>query len=246
MAAPEAHRVAADPCAVPADRGSRRVPPGKQPLGSAAGAAATQLRHRALPAQVMAYSSMGMALYADGSYEHVCPAHGQAVAGVGVGRVFHAAVEVSDFPCHGPSGIRAGPGSVGAGRTPFGYARDSGIVAGRASSDGDRRAMSDLTDTTPNTEFFGRPASSRGEWSALTQDRLVAPAECGTHATVGPRGVPEIELSRELVGRLKPGMLVLADRGLYGFRLWQYASASSMTTRGSACCGSSVKAAGRW
>ncbi|TFC89519.1 IS4 family transposase [Cryobacterium sp. TmT2-59] len=36
----------------------------------------------------------------------------------------------------------------------------------------------------------------------------------------------EIELSRELVGRFTLGMLVLADRGFYGFRLWQQATAT--------------------
>jgi IS4 transposase len=35
-----------------------------------------------------------------------------------------------------------------------------------------------------------------------------------------------VELSRELAGRLTPGMLVLADRGFYGFRLWQSAAAT--------------------
>jgi len=33
-----------------------------------------------------------------------------------------------------------------------------------------------------------------------------------------------IELARELAGRLEPGMLVLADRGLYGFKLWSQAA----------------------
>jgi hypothetical protein len=45
-------------------------------------------------------------------------------------------------------------------------------------------------------------------------------------AVVGPYTRSEIELSRELVGRLGPGMLVLTDRAFYGFHLWQQASSS--------------------
>jgi IS4 transposase len=43
---------------------------------------------------------------------------------------------------------------------------------------------------------------------------------------IGPCTTSEIELSRELVGRFTLGMLVLADRGFYGFRLWQQAAAT--------------------
>lgn len=85
----------------------------------------------------------------------------------------------------------------------------------------------DVADTTVNAEFFGRPGSARGEQAAFPQARVVAVAECGSHAILdavaGPCGVSEIELSRELVGRLGPGVLLLADRNFYGFRMWQQA-----------------------
>ena len=88
----------------------------------------------------------------------------------------------------------------------------------------------DVPDTVVNAEFFGRPASSRGENAAFPQARLVAVAECGTHAVfdaeIGACRTSEIELARELVGRFTPGMLVLADRGLYGFKLWSQAAAT--------------------
>ena len=58
----------------------------------------------------------------------------------------------------------------------------------------------------------------------------MALAECGTHAildaVMGPCTTSEIELSRELAERFKPGMLVLADRGFYGFRLCAQAAAT--------------------
>lgn len=88
----------------------------------------------------------------------------------------------------------------------------------------------DLADTSANTEYFGRPASSRGEQSAFPQARMVALAECGTHAIIdaeiGPCSTSEIELARGLAGRFKPGMLVLCDRGFYGFKLWAQAAAT--------------------
>jgi hypothetical protein len=88
----------------------------------------------------------------------------------------------------------------------------------------------DLADTPANAEFFGRPSSSRGEQSAFPQARLMAIAECGTHAmfdaVIGPCRTSEIELARELVGRLTPGLLVLADRGFYGFKMWTDAAAT--------------------
>lgn len=52
----------------------------------------------------------------------------------------------------------------------------------------------------------------------------MALAQCATHAIIdaeiGPCSVSEMALARELVSRLTPGMLMLADRGFYGLRLW--------------------------
>jgi hypothetical protein len=88
----------------------------------------------------------------------------------------------------------------------------------------------DLPDTSVNAEHFGRPGSARGERSAYPQARLVAVAECGTHAmfdaVMGPCTTAEIAASRELAGRLGPEMLVLAGRGFYGFDLWTRAAAT--------------------
>jgi hypothetical protein len=68
----------------------------------------------------------------------------------------------------------------------------------------------------------------KGERSAFPQARVVALAECGTHAlfeaVVGPYTTSENALSRELLDRLTPGMLCVADRGFYSFEAWQRAS----------------------
>ncbi|MEV1063093.1 IS4 family transposase [Streptomyces sp. NPDC050263] len=87
----------------------------------------------------------------------------------------------------------------------------------------------DVADTAANEEFFGRHVSQRGA-GAFPQARLVALAECGTHAlfgaVVGPQSTSEQKLSRQLFARLQEGMLLLADRGFYGFELWQAARAA--------------------
>jgi hypothetical protein len=71
---------------------------------------------------------------------------------------------------------------------------------------------------------------NKGERAAFPQARLVALVECGTHAIfeagTGAYGTSEVELARELVGRLSEGMLVLVDRGFYGYRLFTQASAT--------------------
>ena len=59
---------------------------------------------------------------------------------------------------------------------------------------------------------------------------MSASAECGTHAifdaVVGPYTTGENTLARDLVDRLEPGMLLLADRGFCGFPLWSLAPAT--------------------
>ncbi|MFI0914895.1 IS4 family transposase [Streptomyces abikoensis] len=80
-----------------------------------------------------------------------------------------------------------------------------------------------------DAEFFGRPGSARGQQrSAYPQVRVAALVECGTHAVfaaaTGPLAVHEQHLIPGLLHRLQPGMLVLADRGITGFELWNAAT----------------------
>jgi hypothetical protein len=88
----------------------------------------------------------------------------------------------------------------------------------------------DVPDTPANVAWFGRPPSSRGEQAAFPQVRLLAVAECGTHAivqaAVGPFTSGEVTLAPQVFGVLGPGVLLLADRGFAGFGLWRQAAAT--------------------
>jgi hypothetical protein len=84
----------------------------------------------------------------------------------------------------------------------------------------------DVADTAANDTAFGRPGTHRGEGSgAFPQVRMVALVECGTHAVVDAEldgcRVGEVTLAARLVRSAGPGMLVLADREFPGAPLWR-------------------------
>lgn len=84
----------------------------------------------------------------------------------------------------------------------------------------------DVADTADNEATFGRPGSGRGR-SGFPQIRFVCLAETGTHvlfgASVGGCKAAERSLATKVVTWLEPEMLCLADRGFFGFALWQQA-----------------------
>jgi len=84
----------------------------------------------------------------------------------------------------------------------------------------------DVADEPANEAAFGRPASSRGP-SAFPQIRFVSLVESGTHVLFGTRMGPwttsELALAREVLPNLKSGMLCLADRNFFGFQFWREA-----------------------
>lgn len=88
----------------------------------------------------------------------------------------------------------------------------------------------DVADEVANAEFFGYPGASRGQ-SAFPQARVLGLVECGTHvvtaAEVAPYGHSEQVMAAQMLpAKLVPGMLVLADRNFYSFKLWRTACAS--------------------
>ena len=82
----------------------------------------------------------------------------------------------------------------------------------------------ETADSTANEQAFGRPGASRGK-SAYPQIRFVSLVENGTHVLFGTRmanyHTGEITLAKDVVTNLEPGMLCFADRSFFSFELWQ-------------------------
>jgi hypothetical protein len=87
----------------------------------------------------------------------------------------------------------------------------------------------DVADERTNAAAFGRPAASRGA-SAYPQLRFVALVENGTHVLfgtrIGPYSSGETSLAKGTLTALRAGMLCLADRQFFSFPFWQLAQAT--------------------
>jgi len=196
-----------------------------------AGCNRTEQRSRSLPARVMAYFAVGMALHSEGSYEDVLGllTDGLAWSDPDVGLVklpsksaiFQARERLGAEPVKALFARVARPLATAA--TPAAFLAGRRLVA----IDG---TTLDVADTVVNTGFFGRPGVNKGEQAAFPQARVVALAECASHvmfdAVIGAYTTGENTLARELIDRLQPGMLLLADRGFCGFPLWKRAVAT--------------------
>ena len=196
-----------------------------------AAAGRKERRHRSLPARVMTYFAVGMALHSEGSYEDVlglmtdglswAVAGGEPVRLPSKSAIFQARDRLGAAPVEALFERVAVP--LATAETPGAFVAGRRVVA----IDG---TCLDVADSEANHERFGRPGVNKGERSAFPQARLVVVAECGTHAifdaVVGPYTSGENTLARQLVARLAPGMLVLADRGFCGFPLWSLAAAT--------------------
>ncbi len=87
----------------------------------------------------------------------------------------------------------------------------------------------DVADEQANDEAFGRPGASRGS-SAYPQLRFVSLVESGTHVLFGTRigsyATGENTLAKDVLGALDSAMLCLADRGFFGYEMWHQALAT--------------------
>jgi len=89
--------------------------------------------------------------------------------------------------------------------------------------------VSGVADTDENDAQFGRPGTGRGDGKgAYPQAQAACLVELGTHAVfdarLEPYRVSENTLIEEMFTALGPGMLVLADRGVYSYRRWTRAA----------------------
>lgn len=87
----------------------------------------------------------------------------------------------------------------------------------------------DVADEDANDAAFGRPVAQRGK-SAFPQIRFVSLVESGTHVLFGTRmagyGTSEMALAKDVLPCLGQGMLCLADRYFFSFELWQQTQAT--------------------
>jgi len=188
------------------------------------------VRQRDLPAHVVIYYVIALALYMQASYREVlrCLFEGlQWMAGAG------ARVTIT-----GKSGISQARTRLGAAplqqlyealvqplavpQTHGAWYRQWRLVT----LDG---TTLDVADTAANEAAFGRPGASRGA-SAFPQLRLVALVENGTRVLIGAAldGYPvgETTLARRVWPALTPQMLCLADRTYFGWQAWTQAHAT--------------------
>lgn len=187
-------------------------------------------RQRNLPAHVVVYYVIALALYMQVSYGEVlrCLCEGLEWLGLSVRRVRRT----------GRSGISQARGRLGWQPMKRLYEELVGPVAEaktRGSHYRGRRLISldgstlDLADTLENERAFGRPGASRGR-SGFPKLRFVGLVENGTHvlfgAQLGRYGEGESTLGWKAVGHLDKGMLCLADRGFFGFGFWRQSRAN--------------------
>lgn len=186
------------------------------------------VRERDLPAQVVIYYVIALALYMRSSYREVLRC---LLEGVQWLLDPSAPVKVA-----GKSGISQARSRLGAEplqalyesvvapiaepRTQGAWYRQWRLV----SLDG---STLDVADTAENDKAFGRPGASRGS-SAYPKIRFVGLLENGTHVLWAARmdryATDEITLAKAVVPALHKGMLCLADRFFPGYELWRKAA----------------------
>jgi hypothetical protein len=185
------------------------------------------VRKRDLPAHVVVYYVIALALYMRASYREVLrclleglqwlldPAANVKVAGKS--GISQARTRLGSEPVKKLYQTVVRP--IAAERTKGAWYRRWRLV----SLDG---STLDVADTAENEAAFGRPAASRGS-SAYPQIRFVALLESGTHVLTGAEmagcQTDETRLAKQVIPRLQKGMLCLGDRYYPGYELWRKA-----------------------
>ena len=190
-------------------------------------------RVRGFPAVAGVYYCMGLSVYPEAAYEDVFAVVAQGLAWAS-GAAEPAVVGKASI-----SRLRSRIGAAplaelvrrccvplaDAGQHPQAFYAGRRLVA----IDG---SCFELPDEADNAATFGYPGSrtSVSGHAGYPQARCVVLVECATHAilgaNVGPYRSGEWELGAELLPRLGPGMLCLADRGFNGYEHWRLASAT--------------------
>lgn len=184
-------------------------------------------RHRELPAHLVVYYVIALALYMQSSYREV----------------LRCLLEGIQWLLNPTARIRVtGKSGISQARTRLGVeplkqlhdqiVRPIATGATKGAWYGGWRVVSldgstlEVADEDANDTAFGRPVAQRGK-SAFPQIRFVSLVENGTHVLFGTRmagyGTSEIALAKGVLTCLGQGMLCLADRYFFSFELWQRA-----------------------
>jgi hypothetical protein len=188
------------------------------------------VRERDLPAHVVVYYVIALALYMQSSYREV----------------LRCLLEGIQWLVEPGAGINvAGNSGISQARTRLGWepvrqlhddvVRPVAVAATKGAWYRAWRLISvdgstlDVADEKGNNEAFGRPGASRGE-SAYPKIRFVSLVENGTHVLFGSRmadyATSEVALAKTVLPNLSKGMLCLADRGFFGVEMWKQAAAT--------------------
>src|SRR5436309_6191143 len=186
-------------------------------------------RERDLPAHVMVYYAIALALYMPAGTREVLRCLLEGLRWLWGAEAVRVA---------GKSGISQARARLGEAPLRRLYERLVRPVATRATKGARYRewrlvsldgSCLEVADTTENATAFGRPGGGRGE-GAFPQVRFVALVENGTHVLFGTRlggfADGETTLAHGAVPALGPGMLCLADRQFFGHALWREAVAT--------------------
>lgn len=183
-----------------------------------------QLRTRLLPARVVVYYVLALTLFYGDAYEEVMR---RLVAGLRFTRAWRGQWQV-------PTSGAISQARARLGEEPLRelHRRVAHPIAGAGSAvawyhqwrvmavDG---VVIDVPDTPANAEEFGRSGNALAD-SPFPQVRIVGLAECGSRAIVdaaiGPLVSYERALMVEVLPSLTPEMLLLADRGYFGYDHW--------------------------
>lgn len=182
------------------------------------------VRERDLPAHVVVYYVIALALYMQASYREVLrclleglrwiASPGARLKVTGKSGISQARTRLGSVPLQRLHDELVQP--IARPETRGAWYRGKRLVA----LDG---STFDVADTRANVQAFGRPGASRGR-SAYPQLRLVSLVESGTHvlfgSALGPYRAGETTLAHRVVPALRGGMLCLADRQFFGWVLW--------------------------
>jgi hypothetical protein len=172
-------------------------------------AGGVQQRVRRLPSRVVVYLLLAGVLFRDLGWQLVWSKLTGTLTGAGrppaKSSIWQAMGRVTPGPLKALFDVLKGPGATTCTRAV--------VFAGRLVVAVDGTSMQ-VADTGPNARVYRKPAGKKS--AGYARLRLVALVACGTRtimdAVFGPDSIGEQRLVPHLVGALRPGMVLLADR----------------------------------